>query len=66
MDLLRQTENGCVEIKHHSTSSTIEIIIKSNQEKTQGGQMEEIKQSVFLDYIEFEDLSIAINKMIIK
>lgn len=66
MDLLRETENGCVKIKHHSTSSTIEIIINSKQEKSQGGEMEEIKQSVYLDYNEFEDLTAAVNKMINK
>ena len=66
MYLLRETESGSVKIKHHSTSSTIEVIILSMEEKTQGGEKEEIKQSIFLDYTEFEDLANAINKMIIK
>ena len=60
MDLLSETQSGCVKIKHHSTSSTVEVIILSNEEKTQGGEMEETKQSIFLDYTEFEDLSNAI------
>lgn len=66
MDLLSETQSGCVKIKHHSTSSTVEVIILSNEEKTQGGEMEETKQSIFLDYTEFEDLSKAINKIINK
>ena len=60
MDLLSETQSGCVKIKHHSTSSTVEVIILSTEEKTQGGEKEETKQSIFLDYTEFEDLSNAI------
>ena len=66
MDLLSETQSGCVKIKHHSTSSTVEVIILSTEEKKQGGEKEETKQSIFLDYIEFEDLLKAINKIINK
>ena len=41
MDLLSETQSGCVKIKHHSTSSTVEVIILSTEEKTQGGEKEE-------------------------
>lgn len=49
-----EEEHGAVKIIHHSTSSTIEIIVTSED----GG-----KQYLWMDYYDIDDLKKAIDKI---
>jgi len=57
-----EKESGGIKIKHHSTSSLIEITITSTEELVRGVP-EEVKETVWLDYGTFSDLRKVINKI---
>ena len=54
--------HGDVTIKHHSTSSLVEITVKVKEE-VEWGKFEDAEEVLWLDYGEFEDLKKAINKI---
>jgi len=56
-------EHKSVKIKHHSTSSLIEIVITSQEEETQGGKLKNVESSIMLDYTQFEHLMSAVSKV---
>lgn len=51
----KQKEVGKVKIVHHSTSSTIQIIVK-DREEYQPGDYREKTNELWIDYDQFEDL----------
>ncbi len=54
-------EHGEVKIKHHSTSSSIEMTITTEEEIEQG-RCEKVKQTVWFDYNTFADLREVVNQ----
>jgi len=54
-------KHGDVTIKHHSTSSLIEMTITMDEEVEQG-KVEKVKQTVWFDYATFSDLREVINQ----
>jgi len=56
-----EIENGDIKIKHHSTSSLIEMIITKHEEIEQG-KFVKFKQKVWFDYKTFSDLRKVMNK----
>jgi hypothetical protein len=61
MNLLSESSEGNVKIKHHSTSSCFYITIDLKVETSQG-VFENDKQSFFVDYNTFDNLQKCINK----
>jgi hypothetical protein len=51
----KEIEVGKVKIVHHSTSSTVQIIVKDREEYQPGHYREEINE-LWIDYYQFEDL----------
>ena len=56
-----EREAGNVKIKHHSTSSQIEMTI-TTMEKIEPGQSSEVKQTIWFDYETFTDLRKVVNQ----
>ena len=56
-----EREYGCIKIKHHSTSSLIEMTITTDEEVEQG-KWEKVKQTVWFDYITFANLRKVLNQ----
>jgi hypothetical protein len=56
-----EREHGDIKIKHHSTSSLIEMTIISDEEIEQG-KWEKVKQTVWFDYGTFADLREVMNQ----
>ncbi len=52
-----EIKEGCVRIIHHSTSSTIEIVV-SDKEEVRGDD-----QTLWLDYYDFYELLKALKKI---
>lgn len=57
----KEVEVGSVKMKHWSTSSLIEITIETEDETVQG-VVENVLQTVWMDYATFSDLRNAINQ----
>jgi hypothetical protein len=56
-----EKEHGDVKIKHHSTSSLIEMTITTDTEVEQG-KSEKVKETVWFDYATFSDLREVVNQ----
>ena len=54
-------EVGTVKLIHHSTSSTIEMVVTDDEEVSQG-VFEKVSNSFWFDYGTFPDLRDAINQ----
>jgi len=54
-------KHNTVEIEHISCASVIKITFTHQEEKTQGGEMEDVVTEVWFDYTEFSDLKKAVN-----
>jgi len=57
-----EREFGSIKLKHHSTSSLIEMTITSTEELVRGIP-EEVKETVWFNYETFSDLREIINKI---
>ena len=56
-----EREHGTVRLIHHSTSSTIKMIVTTYEEVEQG-KMDYVVEEFWFDYTTFEDLKKAIAK----
>ena len=54
-------KENTVEIEHFSSASVIKITFTHQEEKTQGGEMEDIVTEQWFNYEEFSDLKRAVN-----
>lgn len=57
-------KHGNVTLIHHSTSSLVEIEVMSKEEEYQGGPLVDVKNTLYMDYTEFDDLVEAIKTVI--
>ena len=56
-----EREHGDIKIKHHSTSSLIEMTITTMEELEQG-KNSEVRQTIWFDYGTFSDLRKVLNQ----
>ena len=56
-----EREEKSIKIIHHSTSSSIEMLITTNEEVEQG-KFEKVTQKVWFDYGTFSDLRKVVNQ----
>lgn len=52
--------DSSIKIEHLSTSSLVKITYASKEEKTQGGELEDVIHELYLEYDGFRDLKEAI------
>lgn len=56
-----EKEEGTVKLIHHSTSSTIEMLITTDEE-VKPGKVEKVTTKIWFDYATFSDLRKVVNK----
>jgi hypothetical protein len=62
MNGLSEIEEGRVKVIHHSTSSSIQMIVK-NEDHLEDGTIEEIECNIWFDYDSFKDLKKLISNL---